>query len=944
MRLNWFAPLPPAKSGIADYTLRILPALSQLAEIVLWTDQDDWDPALARYAEVRRYRIKEMPWAEVTRGAMSVYHIGNNHRYHGHIWQVSRRHAGIVILHDTALQQFFAGLYRDQWRDRAGYLALMERYYGPVGREDAEDFWVGRLTIDYMAQQYRLISFALENALGGLVHTRPALEELQRESSCPLAYAPLPYPASSRLQQKCGHAEDLKAGGPPYRLLVFGHISDNRRIGPLLQALAGLPERQLFRLEIYGELWDRERVSRQIEALELEELVTLRDFVPAEELEAALDSAHMAINLRFPTMGEASVSQLQIWDHTLPSLVTKVGWYASLPEEAVAFVRPEQEIMDIQAHLRAFLADPGHFAKMGEHGRHILQTHHTPGAYAQTIVNLVADAQAFRPYAVAYDLARRVGEEMRLWTNLPAPDVGSYLWGQMVGLNRALARPPRSIAGIDYRHLEVLKGFRAMLSDQVRRFERQLSMGLRDLRRAASQECSMPPKPPGAIFRSHPGSIVAANESASADSIDSAEPAVEAPTASPKRELTCPPPVEPARSETTGPPSAVLHHPMEGGGPKKSYTREDALRYPLSIEAHDTGFRYLFNFMVVARSLGLRPGDHVLDFGAGSCFVSELLNRLGYITVAFDIDPEILAIGRERLALDPRCDRDRSRFVAGDGMCLPFRDQTFDGVICMNALHHMPDYRATLTEMYRVLKSGGRAVFAEPGEGHSKTPEAIFAIEQYGALEKDVVLSEIYQLAKKVGFRRMVLKPCVQPERVELDYEEFDRFREGGRTSGVCLTPIEIADSMKGQPLFYLEKGGTRPLTSATAPAETLRAKILIKECPRRVDQGGCMKIVAVCENIGESIWLSKPRVFGGYVTLGVKLLTPDGRVLEDSRGRQRLAHDVPAGGRIEVVSEVSLEGLELGSYRVLFDMVNELVCWFQSIGSEVVERWIEVV
>ena len=42
----------------------------------------------------------------------------------------------------------------------------------------------------------------------------------------------------------------------------------------------------------------------------------------------------------------------------------------------------------------------------------------------------------------------------------------------------------------------------------------------------------------------------------------------------------------------------------------------------------------------------------MLDFGAGSCYVSELLNRFGYRTVALDIDPEVLAIGCERLTLD----------------------------------------------------------------------------------------------------------------------------------------------------------------------------------------------------------------------------------------------------------------------------------------------------
>ena len=102
------------------------------------------------------------------------------------------------------------------------------------------------------------------------------------------------------------------------------------------------------------------------------------------------------------------------------------------------------------------------------------------------------------------------------------------------------------------------------------------------------------------------------------------------------------------------------------------------------------------------------------------------------------------------------------------------------------------------------------------------------------------------------------------------------------------------------------------------------------------------LKVVALCENTGQSLWLSKPRPFGGYVTFGVKLLTPTGRLLDDSKGRQCLSEDVPPGGRIEVVSEVSLEGRKAGRYRVLFDMVNEQVYWFQHKGGEVVEQWLQ--
>jgi len=59
------------------------------------------------------------------------------------------------------------------------------------------------------------------------------------------------------------------------------------------------------------------------------------------------------------------------------------------------------------------------------------------------------------------------------------------------------------------------------------------------------------------------------------------------------------------------------------------------------------------------------------------------------------------------------------------------------------------DYRATLAEMYRVLKAGGRAAFSEPGDEHSKSPESIMAVEQFGAIEKDIILPEIHQLPRK---------------------------------------------------------------------------------------------------------------------------------------------------------------------------------------------------
>jgi ubiquinone/menaquinone biosynthesis C-methylase UbiE/glycosyltransferase involved in cell wall biosynthesis len=882
MILNWFSPLPPAKTGIAAYTARILPALRTRAHIILWTDQAKWDPNLENYAEVRRYQPEQIAWAELNRGDMSVYHIGNNRHFHGPIWQVSRCHPGIVVLHDLCLQNFFAGLYRDQWHDRDGYVAQMERYYGQMGRQDAEAFWNGCLTIDYMVEPYPLTPLAVDNALGVLVHSAHGWNDLKGKHSCPVVYAPLPYPASHRSSGILPAAR-IRAWGPPYRVVVFGYIDANRRMDALLQAIAGLPERDQFRLDIYGQLWDNDYVRSQIQSLSLQKLVTWHGFVSEAELDAALGASHLGINLRYPTMGEASLSQLQMWDHALPTLVTRVGWYANCPEDAVAFVRPGHEIKDIQAHLRGFLANPDRFATIGERGRRILEEQHAPEVYTQAVVDLVAQAQRFRLQTVAYELAKRVSGEMSVWASHPVPHLASRLYAQGEGFRSQKGFIEKQVEGLAPHQAAVLQAMREAMAAHGERLRHAQQSTLEAIRQAVA-----------------------------------------------------------THAERLG----HLQDVTLQNTPKASYDREHALRFPLSINNHDIGFRYLFDFMVVAKSLELRPGAEVLDFAAGSCYVSELLNRLGYLTVAFDLDTEILAIGRERLMLDPRCDRGRTRFVVGEGARLPFPDESFDGIICMNALHHMPDYRATLAEMWRVLRLGGRAAFSEPGAEHSKHPESVSMMREYGVLERDVVLSEISQLAKAVGFRRMILKPYVSPEHVELDYEEFTSFKEGNKVSSPYLTSQEIADYIERyHPLFYLEKGGERLLTSATASPELLRARITVKACPARARKGEILKVVALCENTGQSLWLSKPRPFGGYVTFGVKLLSPTGRLLDDTKGRQSLSEDVPPGGRIEVVSEVSLEGCEAGRYRVLFDMVNEQVHWFQHKGgAEVVEQWLEIV
>jgi glycosyltransferase involved in cell wall biosynthesis len=411
LKLNWFSPLPPARTDIAHYTKRLVPALSRIAQVTLWTDQREWDRQLESFAIVRKFTLNRMPWVELNHADMTFYQMGNDQRFHGTIWEVSRQLAGVVVLHDYRLHDFFDILFRTKRKDPHPYYAAMARYYGQEGLRDARNL---TLTRDYMAERYPLTEFALENSLGVLVHTEQAFESVAAVGRWPLSLAPLPFPS-----RKLNNRRTTKERDQLFQLVLFGYIGRNRRLESVLQALAQMENRQRYHLDVFGVILDDEKALRaQVRTLKLDKCVTIHGFTSEDALDKALSECDLAINLRFPTMGEASGSQLRIWAHAVPSLVSQVGWYASLPEDSVAFVRTdENEIDDIKKHLVALVEFPEKFVAMGERGRQELEEKHSPDSYARSVIELAERAQCFRHQKANIELAERAARIASPWLN-----------------------------------------------------------------------------------------------------------------------------------------------------------------------------------------------------------------------------------------------------------------------------------------------------------------------------------------------------------------------------------------------------------------------------------------------------------------------------------------------------------------------------------------------
>ncbi|MDQ2802376.1 MAG: glycosyltransferase [Pseudomonadota bacterium] len=413
LKLNIFSPLPPLRTEIANHTTYVLPWLGRMADVTVWTAQAEWSGIATDCVQVRRYQVENPPWDEFNHAAASFFNLGNNLTFHKEVFQIARVMPGIAILHDTVMQHFFAGLAVDHGWQRE-YLIAMRRHHGSDGDRNAQRFLAGETGIDELAQRYPLSLAAAERSVAVICHNIDAAEAMMGSTRVPVYHHELSLDISA-----IAEPSDRRFV-PPYRIVVFGFLGSNRRLPSLLQALAELPERHSFRLDIYGEVEDGEGVRRLIAALGLGSLVAMHGFVDTLTLDRGIAAAHLAINLRYPSMGEASGSQLRIWAHALPSLVTRTGWYATLPTEAVFFVDPDDEVEGIKRHLVRFLASPATYEAAGRCGRRTVATRHSPQRYAEALIEIAGHAPVQHRCRAAIDLARVSSRMLRSMADVEA--------------------------------------------------------------------------------------------------------------------------------------------------------------------------------------------------------------------------------------------------------------------------------------------------------------------------------------------------------------------------------------------------------------------------------------------------------------------------------------------------------------------------------------------
>jgi glycosyltransferase involved in cell wall biosynthesis len=448
VRVAYLSPLPPQRSGIADYSAELLPELARHLEIELVADAGARPAAelAERFAVRRTEGLAEL--LERRHYDALLYHLGNEASYHGEIYRQALRHPGVIVLHEAMLHHLVRALTLARG-DAAGFVEEMRYAYGGSGEAAARRAVATGVLVDPWS--YPLFERAVDRSRGVVVHNRTGRDRvLASRPRAPVAVVPFPFTLPEPLPSPAAARQAL--GLAPDQVLVgcFGFVTPEKRPEVVMRAFgrlrADLPQ---ARLAFVGELSQAYEGSSFVPA-DLRPTVTVTGRFGMSEFLSWMAAADLAVNLRYPSGGETSATLVRLLGLGKPVVVSAAGSFNEIPDGACARVDPvELEDETLAAVLRRLALDPPLRAALGENARRHAEREHSLAATARGYVAaLEAAAAAGDPRWAVPPLAPYPPEDLRsaLVAELAAAAVDL---GVEEGDDEALAAIARPVVELD---------------------------------------------------------------------------------------------------------------------------------------------------------------------------------------------------------------------------------------------------------------------------------------------------------------------------------------------------------------------------------------------------------------------------------------------------------------------------------------------------------------
>lgn len=372
LKIAFFTPLHPIKSGIADYAEEMLPYLGKYMNIDIFID--DYEPD--EKTTIEMFNIYPFPAYEEKKEIydVTVYQMGNN-QYHKKIYYYTQKYPGVVILHDFAIHHLMANLKLEVEHSWDAYFDEVEFNHGSLAKNKAmlrySNNELGLWETD--ALEYPMNKRVLSNAQGAIVFSEYAKNRLDKyRLQVPIERV---YLHCGENKVGCTDAEVAKARNKVGFKLenkdvligVFGFITEAKRPFSIIQSVKKLHEKgKKIYVAFVGELSDSCKDLRQtIKEYGLSKYILFTGFAEIETFKTYILASDICVSLRHPTMGETSGVFMRALSKGKPSIVSDIGTFSEASSKyAIKITTGKNEISELTAALNRLITEPEYYNKL----------------------------------------------------------------------------------------------------------------------------------------------------------------------------------------------------------------------------------------------------------------------------------------------------------------------------------------------------------------------------------------------------------------------------------------------------------------------------------------------------------------------------------------------------------------------------------------------------
>lgn len=308
-RVALFTPLPPAKTGTADYGFALASELAKLVELEVFDK-------VPRRFDPRAFDLV-------------VYQISNN-PHHAPFYDLALKCPGVVVLHEVNLHHLIQSITLKGASQQAYLREVVYEIFGHDSLDLANDQQGLRVP---QSHHFTMARRLLERSTACIVHSEYAIGQVRLKGFRNPIVA-IPHGTSVRHLDATKYRQALGIGSGDPLIGIFGFQRPDKKVDECLLTIRKLLEYvPRAKLLILGEAHAEIALKETIRVLGLQDAVLSLGFQDLEDFDGYLASCDIILNLRQPTFGETSGTMMRAFGLGKAVIVSENGASIELPDE-----------------------------------------------------------------------------------------------------------------------------------------------------------------------------------------------------------------------------------------------------------------------------------------------------------------------------------------------------------------------------------------------------------------------------------------------------------------------------------------------------------------------------------------------------------------------------------------------------------------------------------